>query len=119
MGVVDQFKTTGCVNSEHRKIVRTHTVSCEENKENICASFEIDPSNTVRSRPISSGLRLTWKHAVLKWEGYKTFKSTNVQKLHDGDFFIGWSFEKLGLTGSTEIQDSKTKFYSLMNAHST
>lgn len=88
--VVEPFYV--CVNSKHRKIVSTHTVPCEENKENISARVEIDPSNSVRSMASELGINRETCRQVLKLKSYTTFKSTNVQKLHDGDNFHRMEF---------------------------
>lgn len=90
--IVDQFKSTGCVNSEHTKRVRTHTVSNDENKEIICASIEANPSNSVRGMANELGINRETCRRVLKSEGYKCFKLKNVQKLHDGDSFRRMEF---------------------------
>lgn len=72
--VVDNFKATGCVNSNHKKRLRTLTVSCDENKELIRDSVETTWTTSLRNMEYDLVINRETCRTVLKTEGYALYK---------------------------------------------
>lgn len=89
------FRTTGCLNHEHKKRKRNSYVVTEDLIMNICLAVEEEDTTTLTSMAEEFHASRSSCFKALKMEKFKSYKIKNVQKLLPRDYFPRMEFCEL------------------------
>lgn len=83
--IYNNYRTTGCVDGQHKKNMRRRTVATEDKKNEILQLIEND--NTLSTKRIAEIVNISkgTVHKILRNEHYKSFKFQNHQELLGDD----------------------------------
>lgn len=90
---VDNFKNTGCVNTEHKNITKNRPRQAElGNQAEIIAHVKINPNISVKQLAKDAGTSTYCAYKILRANKFKSYKYSHHQELRGDDAFRRMSF---------------------------